>query len=148
MILQAFHRHKLIRRMHTYFAMVGSTKAQSRSYVSCEIRSSLAVDFKSKLMWILERRIWEGRKWLSWFLQCLVLLQRHVSLHMSLLLCKLSPCCTHTLGQDHLKLLRSLPIDEVKSTCSKILGKLKGEVTTYLPPLSQSHAEQKNINSQ
>lgn len=32
-----------------YLAKVSNTKTQSKSYASCEIRSSLAIDFESKL---------------------------------------------------------------------------------------------------
>lgn len=135
MFLQAFHRHKPIKGTHTHLAMVNNTKTQSGSYARCEIRSHLAIDFESKLVgWV--------------FLQCFTVLWRYVSLHMSLLLCKLNTCCTHALGQDHPKLLLSLPIDKVKRTCKRSLGSLQGEVTTYLAHLSQSQAQQRNVISQ
>lgn len=41
-----------------YLAKVSNTKTQSKSYASCEIRSSLAIDFESKL----------GGFFLQWFI--------------------------------------------------------------------------------
>ena len=108
MFSQAFHRHKPIRRTRTHLAMVSNTKTQSRSYAGCEIRSSLAIDFESKLVGFF----YSGLLCCEDMLAC-----------TCLLLCKLSTCCTRPLGQDHPKILLSLPIDEVKGTCNRSLGR-------------------------
>lgn len=86
-------------------------KDLNRSYAGCEIRNSLAIDFDSKAIF--------------WGFCSVLLCCEGVSLHVSLLLCKLNRECTHPLSSGPPKPLISLPVGEVKGTCNRSSGRLK-----------------------